>query len=447
MGSPIAIAVNDLDGDNVSGVILGLLPSGLGPLVQVNNALFTISGIPNGPTPVPASFPITISIQDSLGAVTNKNMVITIDNKKPIIAPPVCTTPARWHTPYSCALSASDPDGHAITSFTLVPGTFPAGMSIDAAGMISGNLSVTGTFDVRVFATDQYTAVSNEVSFPITVNSFCGDNIKQSPNTENRGGPADNGTEFCDGSDGVAASPMDSSVNRQYACTTPPVCPLVGGCLGTCALTGGYCGDSIVQGAFTEQCEAPGGGGSINDQWECNNCAWDAGWCGNSVCDAAYETFSSCPSDCSPSPSSEFSVCTGVPTQPACYPPGSNIAPTINWNVSAVQSDYCDCDGSPVLDDCPYATPCLASYQESFLVQIFDQATYLSPVHVSGTINSSNLFYTVPVNVLLPSSTYYFRVKVKDQYGTWSDWVYCIAAFNTNPYCSGLPLVPAPPGG
>ncbi|MBL7057814.1 carboxypeptidase regulatory-like domain-containing protein, partial [Patescibacteria group bacterium] len=42
-----------------------------------------------------------------------------------------------------------------------------------------------------------------------------------------------------------------------------------------------FCGDRIVNG--TEQCEAPGNGTGPNNQYACTNCRWTGGYCGDSV--------------------------------------------------------------------------------------------------------------------------------------------------------------------
>ena len=108
--------------------------------------------------------------------------------------------------------------------------------------------------------------------------TYCGDGTAQNPNGAGAGGPGDDGIEECDDGlnnsdteanacrtncadpwcgDGVddtlteecdfqdyeAPTPYYSDEDSQYQCTP--------GCLDT----GGYCGDTITQGAFAEECD------------------------------------------------------------------------------------------------------------------------------------------------------------------------------------------------
>ncbi len=75
--------------------------------------------------------------------------------------------------------------------------------------------------------------------------TYCGDGIKQLPNSEGTGGPAGNGYEDCDGTEGVP---------ENYICTNSCILEYVP-----------YCGDGIVNG--TEQCDD----GNQIDTDECKN--------------------------------------------------------------------------------------------------------------------------------------------------------------------------------
>lgn len=151
---------------------------------------------------------------------------------------------------FICDIDAIDQEGNDYT-FSLTK-TAP-GVSIDLnSGIIVGDETMTvGTHIIGTRVTDEYGAISDAYSFAFIVDSYCGDNIIQIPNSEGRGGPLDDGFEECDGNTGIAFTPVDSGPNRMYACTDS--CPeTVTNCLGTCnfangAEGGGYCGDGFVQ--------------------------------------------------------------------------------------------------------------------------------------------------------------------------------------------------------
>lgn len=149
-----------------------------------------------------------------------------------------------------CDIDATDQEGNDYT-FSLTK-TAP-GISIEPdSGIISGDNTMTfGTHIIETRVTDEYGAISDPYAFAFIVDSYCGDNIIENPNTEGRGGPLDDGVEECDGKTGIAFTPADSGPNKTYACTGD--CPETAtDCLDTCKFAndaegGGYCGDGVVQ--------------------------------------------------------------------------------------------------------------------------------------------------------------------------------------------------------
>lgn len=113
---------------------------------------------------------------------------------------------------------------------------------------LANNLNATQASStiITVNASNEYSATTSK-SFTIRINSYCGDGIKQFPNSEGRGGAYNDGNEECDGVDGIATSTGSSSVNRQYACTTATSTITPNPILSNnyCRFTGGYCGDGI----------------------------------------------------------------------------------------------------------------------------------------------------------------------------------------------------------
>ena len=183
-------------------------------------------------------FNYQVSVEDSYGKTVNKNFSITL---KRVGSPNLdfsCADVIRVGEDYSCVLG---PTTQGTSAINYSVSGLPAGLS-QAKAVISGNTSTSspGNYTVKVAAASSYGTASNK-SFTLRVNNFCGDGMKQQPNTEGRGGPANNGQESCDGSSGITTSPAASSINLQYACDSN-LCvyksPVNGG---------GYCGDGYCQ--------------------------------------------------------------------------------------------------------------------------------------------------------------------------------------------------------
>jgi len=250
---------------------------GLSPttFLQVGNVyILNLKGVLNPLTENPInttrSYPFTISATDKFGAVSSKDFSLNVKDNKPTVNVPLpCELKVRVGYDYTpCKVTASDIDGNAITSFSF--GNIPSQGTMNGSsnGIISGKPSYDdrGVSSISVNATDEYGAVSLSTSYSLHVNTYCGDEHKQTPNMEGRGGTSD-GQEQCDGTDGLAINPAESNINKQYACTTPSLaaCPLFGPCVGACIFLigpkGGYCGDGISQDGtngstnFGEQCD------------------------------------------------------------------------------------------------------------------------------------------------------------------------------------------------
>jgi cysteine-rich repeat protein len=140
---------------------------------------------------------------------------------------------------------------------------------------------------VRVTDSNENHERTSSISFDLIINTYCGDGIRQNPNSEGKGGLNDSGQEQCDHNDGIATSPLDSSLDRQYDCTTPPrECRAGRDCLNTCVFTGGWCGDGIVQTQYGEECDD----GNDIDGDGCNTTSAHCGWtCGDGVVNGGEE--------------------------------------------------------------------------------------------------------------------------------------------------------------
>jgi hypothetical protein len=212
-----------------------------------------------------------MTVQASDNKYTTQQITLNIQGKPPVIAAPNCPTAVRLSTAivpttYSCKLTASSPTGNTIQSFQ--GNNLPPGLSISSTGLLSGSPIVAGAYDnISITATDQYKVDSAPVPLHIAVNTYCGDNIKETPNGEQKGGPKNDGTEECDGTDGVPATPKISADN--FAANDGSVFKY--GCNSCTYLNDGYCGDNTVQTKYGEQCDL--GANSTC----CKACNWTTG--------------------------------------------------------------------------------------------------------------------------------------------------------------------------
>lgn len=196
------------------------------------------------------SWSVTVHTQNAAGDTSDIQWIdINVYNDPPVINAPLnCETETRIGQPYTaCRITAADPNGHSIDGWDMRgdPGV-PAGLLISGAGeegTIAGIPGDVGTFRLSVRAQDEFGAWSEEAHYTLEVNNYCGDTIRQEPNTEGRGGPADDGYEACDGADGTP-TPAESNVSWQY------------GCDDSCrSLNDGYCGDGVEQTGYGEWCD------------------------------------------------------------------------------------------------------------------------------------------------------------------------------------------------
>lgn len=137
---------------------------------------------------------------------------------------------------------------------------------------LRGLISDTGTKNITVRAENDYGAFS-EKTFPLTVNTFCGDGILQRPNSEGRGGLYNDGMEECDIKAGVTDKISTSSA-LQYACNSGSNTPFPIVDNNSCIFKpadkgGGFCGDGVCQ--FKIE-----GGVMMENCW---NCSQDCGQC------------------------------------------------------------------------------------------------------------------------------------------------------------------------
>ena len=122
----------------------GVLPPGL----ALNAATGAITGTPTAPIGT-ASF--TITVLDASTPPQSDSQALTIDIVNPLLITTVALPDATVGTAYNRAITATG--GTGPYTFSISAGSLPAGLSISAAGSITGTATVTAsnqTFTVRV---------------------------------------------------------------------------------------------------------------------------------------------------------------------------------------------------------------------------------------------------------------------------------------------------------
>ncbi|MBU4216723.1 hypothetical protein L6270_02785, partial [Candidatus Parcubacteria bacterium] len=209
---------------------------------------------------VAGNYLFSMIFSDQYEEPTNKDFNVKVINNSPVITTPLnCQQITRQATSYQvCQINATDQDGNLVNDYKLTQSTL--GVGIDASGLIQGSPANIGIFPITIIATDEYGAISKPVSYDLHVNNYCGDSVRQSQNTEGKGGAIDNGQEQCDGTDNIALTPGDSSQNKQYDCTGG-CSGFLDNCTGACVYIGGWCGDGFLQDGASgtlnrEECDA-----------------------------------------------------------------------------------------------------------------------------------------------------------------------------------------------
>ncbi|MDO8260398.1 MAG: hypothetical protein Q7T50_02765 [Candidatus Magasanikbacteria bacterium] len=105
---------------------------------------------------------------------------------------------------------------------------------------------------------------------------------------------------------------------------------------------------------------------------------------------------------------------------------GGSIDVTFLWVFSSQQNDYFDNDGLPLTPDGGHSvdTPVMAaSTQVSYWLEVDDDMNFGSPAIQTGEVASSAQFYFYGGTLLTEDRTWFWRIMVKDSYGSQTDWV------------------------
>ena len=286
------------------------------------------------------------------GLTTTKDVNINLEIEKPYLSFN-CDNLARIGQPYqlngaSCLLGSLTSGNHSI-KYEIVSGM--SGLKIENntsegnAYLKADSITVSdpSSSNITIKATNEYGAFS-ESSFALAANTYCGDGVKQTPNSEKRGGPYNDGNEECDGLDGISTE-VSNSPTKQYGCSTglnvKSPFPILDNsqCVFAAPNTGGgYCGDGYCQvkvnGVPTETgCNCP---------QDCVNtsCCGDGIVSGDEVCD------------------------TGLPDR-ACTSTNNTGLPSYCSKISIVGTQSCkaDCSG---WNDCSAGNPDIVSNSSTY---------------------------------------------------------------------------------
>ena len=140
------VIASDVDEDALT---FGLVSPPAGMTIDSETGLLSWT-----PTSV-GSYPVTISVDDGNGGVTTQEFTLPVVATTPANNPPVIRsaplTSIRLNHGYAYQIDAYDPDGDPLTYELTIA---PAGMRIDADGLMSWSPRVLGSYDVEVLVAD-----------------------------------------------------------------------------------------------------------------------------------------------------------------------------------------------------------------------------------------------------------------------------------------------------
>ena len=111
---------------------------------------------------------------------------------------------------------------------------------------------------------------------------------------------------------------------------------------------------------------------------------------------------------------SSFTVCTGNTLQEACSKNPPEIR--VNWHFNAVGR---------------------ISVQAYRALEVDNEPDFSSPEYFSGEVENREEWFLASSENLKPGETYYWRIKIGNDRGLWSDWVMGDEPFTVNEFCPG----------
>jgi Bacterial cadherin-like domain/Putative Ig domain len=137
----------------------GSLPAGL---------TLSTAGVLSGTPTVPGNFPITVLVTDSNGCTgTSPTYNLTINCQTITV-----TNPANATGTVDAAFSETftQAGAHGSATFTLNSGSLPAGLTLSAAGVLSGTPTVAGSFPITVLVTDSNGCTGVSPTYNLVIN-------------------------------------------------------------------------------------------------------------------------------------------------------------------------------------------------------------------------------------------------------------------------------------
>jgi hypothetical protein len=262
------------------------------------------------------SYNLILRIKDRFDVWRDFNFTVNVTNSKPVIDYTDCKDAVVRFSDASvpCKPKITDADGNKIRDVIVndnagLPLSSKIGINLANGGSTdfsfspgnNRNFSTPPDHPVKFSAIDEFGLVGDQTTWNVRINNYCGDNIKDTPNTEGGGGPSNDGQEECDAPagnqaatafNGLAANPSASNPSKQYECTGQ--CTDRTNCANTCKYTGGYCGNNHREDIHGEGCDGTDNistgatmrsGSSNIKQYQCaaGTCVPTGGWCGDNI--------------------------------------------------------------------------------------------------------------------------------------------------------------------
>lgn len=168
-GTPVSVPINVSDPENhklaisVNSINVYPLASSIPPGLVINSVNKTIAGTPSRG----GVYTVALKVADIYGAFTYMPAFTwTVINTKPTLQP-IANVSMRIGAAASLQLSATDPEGHAVT-YRL--SGLPTGLRVSATGLVYGTpTAAAATYRVTAYARDAYGLNSDNVVFNITL--------------------------------------------------------------------------------------------------------------------------------------------------------------------------------------------------------------------------------------------------------------------------------------
>ncbi|HUO29752.1 MAG TPA: putative Ig domain-containing protein [Bryobacteraceae bacterium] len=141
-------------------IAAGALPGGLS---------FSAAGVINGTPNAAGTFTFTVQVADSLSVTATKQLQITITGGISITTAAVLPD-AAVNESYSQTLSAAG--GVAPYTWAVTAGSLPAGLTLSAAGALTGKPSAAGTFQLTVTVMDNAQAAASQQFTLVVANAL-----------------------------------------------------------------------------------------------------------------------------------------------------------------------------------------------------------------------------------------------------------------------------------